>query len=159
MSFSVGDMVVYPHHGASVIRRTETLEVLGETSEYLVLHIDDASLVIKVRADQAETLGMRDIIPGDEVDSVLHVLRRRDVRQPSNWSRRYKNHVEMLKTGDIYQTAEVVRNLSLRKRDAHLSQAEVRMLAQARRVLVSELHLAMGVTEEVANDRLDLELA
>ncbi len=159
MSFSVGDMVVYPHHGASVIRRTETLEVLGETSEYLVLHIDDAALVIKVRADQAETLGMREIIPGDEVDSVLHVLRRRDVRQPSNWSRRYKNHVEMLKTGDIYQTAEVVRNLSLRKRDAHLSQAEVRMLAQARRVLVSELHLAMGVTEEVANDRLDLELA
>jgi len=152
-------MVVYPHHGASVIRRTETLEVLGETSEYLVLHIDDAALVIKVRADQAETLGMREIIPGDEVDSVLHVLRRRDVRQPSNWSRRYKNHVEMLKTGDIYQTAEVVRNLSLRKRDAHLSQAEVRMLAQARRVLVSELHLAMGVTEEVANDRLDLELA
>src|SRR5256885_14497989 len=78
---------------------------------------------------------------------------------PTNWSRRFKNHVEKLKSGDIYQVAEVVRNLSIREADKGLSAGEKRMLARARQILVSELTFALNVDEEAAEARLDDVLA
>src|SRR5437016_2390560 len=101
MSFAVGDKVFYPHHGATVIERVETLEVSGTAREYLVLRFDDVDLTLRVPADQADTVGLREVIGGVEVDDVFAVLRRRDVRMPSNWSRRFKNHTEMLRSGDV----------------------------------------------------------
>jgi CarD family transcriptional regulator len=159
MPFNVGDKVVYPHHGAAVIQRKETREVLGEKREYLVLHMAHADLTVMVPCDKASEVGVRDVISDDEVEDVFAVLRKKEGRTPTNWSRRFKNHTEKLKSGDIYQTAEVVRNLSVRKHEAHLSEAEERMLREARRVLVSELHLAMGVSEDEASSRLDNELS
>jgi CarD family transcriptional regulator len=144
MSFAVGDKVVYPHHGATVIERVETIEVLGVRQEYLVLRFDDVDLTLRVPSDQAGTVGLREVIGGVEVDDVFAVLRRRDVRMPSNWSRRFKNHTEMLKSGDVYQVAEVVRNLSQRQTDKALSAGEKRMLDRAERVLISELALALA---------------
>lgn len=143
MSFAVGDKVVYPHHGATVIERVETIEVLGVAQEYLVLRFEDVDLTLRVPSDQATTVGLREVIGRVEVDDVFAVLRRRNVRMPSNWSRRFKNHTDMLKTGDIYQTAEVVRNLSQRQADKPLSVGEKRMLDRAARVLISELALAL----------------
>lgn len=155
MSFAVGDKVVYPHHGATQIEQVETVEVLGAEREYLVLRYEDAHLTLRVPAEQASTVGLREVIGDDEVDDVLAVMRRRDVRMPSNWSRRYKNHAEMLKSGDVYQLAEVVRNLSQRQRDKALSAGEKRMLETARRVLVSELCLALGEDADQIDVRLD----
>jgi CarD family transcriptional regulator len=86
------------------------------------------------------------------------VLRKKEARMPTNWSRRFKNHVEKLKSGDIYQVAEVVRNLSIREKDKGLSAGEKRMLAKARQILVSELTFALNVDEEAAEDRLDKAL-
>jgi CarD family transcriptional regulator len=90
---------------------------------------------------------------------VVAVLRKKEARMPTNWSRRFKNHVEKLKSGDIYQVAEVVRNLSLREADKGLSAGEKRMLARARQILVSELTFALNVEEETAELRLDDVLA
>ena len=158
MAFDVGDRVVYPHHGASVIERRESISVMGEDREYFVLQLADAGLVVRVPVDKAEEVGLRGVVDDEEARDVLAVLAKKTKRTPENWSRRFKNHTEMLRSGDVYQTAEVVRNLSLRKAEAHLSEAEQRMLAQARRLLVSELHLALGVTEEEAARWVDEEL-
>jgi CarD family transcriptional regulator len=111
-----------------------------------------------VPADNAEDIGLRDVINDEEVEEVFAVLRKKEARMPTNWSRRFKNHVEKLKSGDIYQVAEVVRNLSIRENDKGLSAGEKRMLAKARQILVSELTFALNVNEDAAEGRLDQAL-
>jgi CarD family transcriptional regulator len=108
-----------------------------------------------VPADNTDEVGLREVINDEEVEEVFAVLRKKEARMPTNWSRRFKNHVEKLKSGDIYQVAEVVRNLSLREKDKGLSAGEKRMLARARQILVSELTFALGVDEEEAERQLD----
>ncbi len=155
MPFDVGDKVVYPHHGAAVIERKEKKEAFGETNEYLVLKLAYGDLTLMVPADNADEVGLREVINDEEVEEVFAVLRKKEARMPTNWSRRYKNHVEKLKSGDIYQVAEVVRNLSIRDKDKGLSAGEKRMLAKARQILVSELTFAIGVSEEEAEKKLN----
>jgi CarD family transcriptional regulator len=155
MSFDVGDKVVYPHHGAAIIERREEKEVFGEKREYLVLKLAYGDLTLMVPSDNTEEVGLREVINDEEVEEVFAVLRKKEARMPTNWSRRFKNHVEKLKSGDIYQVAEVVRNLSIRDKDKGLSAGEKRMLTKARQILVSELTFAIGVSEEEAERRLD----
>jgi CarD family transcriptional regulator len=159
MSFDVGDNVVYPHHGAAVIERREVVEAFGTSREYLVLRLAYGDLTLKVPADNTEEVGLREVINDDEVEEVFAVLRKKEARMPTNWSRRFKNHVEKLKSGDVYQVAEVVRNLTIRDNDKGLSAGEKRMLAKARQILISELTFALGVNEEEAQARLNKELA
>jgi CarD family transcriptional regulator len=154
MSFKVGDKVVYPHHGAAVIERREKKHAFGEEKEYLVLRLAYGELTLMVPADKTEEVGLRDVINDEEVEEVFAVLGKKEARMPTNWSRRYKNHVEKLKSGDIYQVAEVVRNLSIRDKDKGLSAGEKRMLTRARQILVSELTFAINVSEEEAEKRL-----
>jgi CarD family transcriptional regulator len=159
MTFHVGDIVVYPHHGAATIQRREKKkEAFGEKRDYLVLRIAHDDLTIMVPADNAEAIGLREVINEEEIEDVFAVLRKKDARMPTNWSRRFKNHVEKLKSGDIYQVAEVVRNLSIREADKGLSAGEKRMFARARQILVSELTFALAVDEETAESRLDAVL-
>ena len=150
MSFDVGDKVVYPHHGAATIEKREKKDVFGEKRDYLVLRLAYGDLTLMVPADNAEEIGLRDVINDEEVEEVFAVLRKKEARMPTNWSRRFKNHVEKLKSGDIYQVAEVVRNLTIREKDKGLSAGEKRMLSKARQILVSELTFAIGVDEEAA---------
>ncbi len=112
-------------------------------------------LTLMVPADNTAEVGIRDIINDEEVEEVFAVLRKKEARMPANWSRRFKNHVEKLKSGDVYQVAEVVRNLSLREKDKGLSAGEKRMLQKARQILVSELTFALDVNEEEAERRLN----
>ncbi len=155
MPFDVGDKVVYPHHGAAVIERKENKTVFGETHEYLVLKLAYGDLTLMVPIDKTDEVGLREVINDEEVEEVFAVLRKKEARMPTNWSRRYKNHVEKLKSGDIYQVAEVVRNLSIRDKDKGLSAGEKRMLSKARQILVSELTFAIGVSEEEAERKLN----
>jgi len=155
MPYDVGDKVVYPHHGAAIIEGREEKEIDGQVREYLVLRIAYGDLTVKVPTDNTEGVGLRDVINDEEVEEVFAVLRKKEARMPTNWSRRYKNHVEKLKSGDIYQVAEVVRNLSIRDSDKGLSAGEKRMLTRARQILVSELTFAIGVSEEEAEKKLD----
>ena len=154
-SFDVGDKVVYPHHGAAVIERREKKEAFGEAREYLILKLAYGDLTLMVPCDNTDEVGLREVINHEEVEEVFAVLRKKEARMPTNWSRRYKNHVEKLKSGDVYQVAEVVRNLSIRDKDKGLSAGEKRMLTRARQILVSELTFAIGVSEEEAEKRLN----
>jgi CarD family transcriptional regulator len=155
MAFAIGDKVTYPYHGATLVEQIETREVLGTSREYLVLRYNDPRLTLRVPCDQATDAGLRQVIAGLEVDDVLNVLRRQNVRLPSNWSRRFKNHTEMLRSGDIYQLAEVLRNLAQQQRAKNLSAAEKRMFETARRLLVSELCLALDEAPDQIDVRLD----
>jgi CarD family transcriptional regulator len=158
MAFKVGDRVVYPHHGAAVIERKETREAFGEKKEYFVLKMAHGDLTLAVPSDKAEEVGMRPPISAEDVDDLFQLLSKKDVREPTNWSRRFKNHQEKLKSGDVYQVAEVVRNLALREVTKGLSAGEKAMLVKARSVLVSELSFALNVSEEDALERLQAQL-
>jgi CarD family transcriptional regulator len=153
--FRKGDKVIYPHHGAAVIEDLTEREFLGEKKKYFVLRLAYGDLTLMVPVDNTDEVGLREVINDEEVEEVFAVLRKKEARMPTNWSRRFKNHVEKLKSGDIYQVAEVVRNLSIRDKDKGLSAGEKRMLTKARQILISELTFAIGVTEEEAEAKLD----
>jgi CarD family transcriptional regulator len=153
--FDIGDKVVYPHHGAAIVERREVKEAFGQKREYLVLRLAYGDLTLMVPADNTDGVGLREVINDEEVEEVFAVLRKKEARMPTNWSRRYKNHSEKLRSGDIYQVAEVVRNLSIRDKDKGLSAGEKRMLSRARQILVSELTFALDVDEAAAEKRLD----
>ena len=155
MPFDVGDKVVYPHHGAAIIEQRETISFMGEPREYFILKVAYGDLTVKVPVATAEEVGLREVINDEEVEEVFAVLRKKEARMPTNWSRRFKHHVETLKSGDIYQVAEVVRNLSIRDKDKGLSAGEKRMLVKARQILVSELTFAINVNEEEAERKLN----
>jgi CarD family transcriptional regulator len=158
MTFKAGDRVVYPHHGAAVVERRETRKAFGREDEYLVLRMAHGEMVLSVPVDKAEEVGMRWPISEEDVEDLFEVLRKRDVREPSNWSRRFKNHQEKLKSGDVYQVAEVVRNLALRDKDKGLSAGEKSLFTKARSVLVSELSFALDVPEEDALEKVEATL-
>lgn len=153
-AFKVGDRVVYPHHGVAIIKKKETREVFGAKSECLVLQMMHGDLTLSVPADKAEEVGMRRPISHSDVDDLFRLIKKRDVREPANWSRRFKNHQEKMKSGDVYQVAEVVRNLALREQNKGLSTAEKSMLERARGILVSELSFALDVSEDDALEKL-----
>ena len=158
MTYKKGDRVVYPHHGAAVIedkRKQDDPFNPGTQREYFVLRMAHGEMTLQVPVDSADDVGMRWPISGDDVDDLFDVLKKRDVREPANWSRRFKNHQEKLKSGDVYQVAEVVRNLALRDRDKGLSAGEKTLYQKARSVLVSELSFALDVSEDDAMDKVD----
>ncbi len=155
MAFKVGDRVVYPHHGAAVIEKKEKRKAFGNEKDYFVLRMAHGDMTLAVPVDKAEEVGMRWPISTEDVEDLFEVLGRRDVREPANWSRRFKNHQEKLKSGDVYQVAEVVRNLALRDADKGLSAGEKALFNKARNVLVSELSFALDVPEDDALKRVE----
>jgi CarD family transcriptional regulator len=159
MSFNVGETVVYPHHGAALIEATETRIVKGEEKLYLVLKVAQGDLVVKVPAENAEVVGVRDVVDQAGLDHVFEVLRAPHTEEPTNWSRRYKANLEKLASGDVNKVAEVVRDLWRRDRERGLSAGEKRMLSKARQILVSELALAEETDEARAEGILDEVLA
>ena len=159
MTFKVGDTVVYPHHGAALIEAIETRQIKGVDKTYLVLKVAQGDLTVRVPADNAEFVGVRDVVGQDGLDRVFEVLRAPYAEEPTNWSRRYKANLEKLASGDVIKVAEVVRDLWRRERERGLSAGEKRMLAKARQILVSELALAENTNEDKAEALLDEVLA
>lgn len=160
MTFNVGETVVYPNHGAAVIEDIETRTIKGEEKLYLVLRIlGQNDLVVRVPASNLDLVGVRDVVDAEGLEKVFDVLRRTNVEEPSNWSRRYKANLEKLHSGNVLKVAEVVRDLWRRERDRGLSAGEKRMLSKARQILVSELALAKKVDDEKAEAMLDEILA
>ncbi|NNG34999.1 CarD family transcriptional regulator [Nakamurella aerolata] len=159
MVFKVGETVVYPHHGAALIQATETRVIKGEEKLYLVLKVAQGDLTVKVPAENAEVVGVRDVVDQTGLDRVFEVLRAPHTEEPTNWSRRYKANLEKLASGDVNKVAEVVRDLWRRDKERGLSAGEKRMLAKARQILVSELALAEHTDEDKAEVLLDEVLA
>jgi CarD family transcriptional regulator len=159
MTFTVGETVVYPHHGAALIEAIETRTIRGEDKLYLVLKVAQGDLTVRVPADNVDLVGVRDVVGQDGLDRVFEVLRLPYTEEPTNWSRRYKANLEKLASGDVIKVAEVVRDLWRRDKDRGLSAGEKRMLAKARQILVSELALAEKTNEDKAEAILDEVLA
>ena len=159
MGFTVGETVVYPHHGAALIEALEQRTIKGVEKAYLVLKVAQGDLTVRVPADNAEIVGVRDVVGQEGLNKVFEVLRAPAVEEPTNWSRRYKANLEKLASGDVNKVAEVVRDLWRRDKDRGLSAGEKRMLSKARQILVSELALAEGTNEDKAEILLDEVLA
>jgi len=153
--YKVGDKVVYPHHGAGTVVKKETREVLGEKREYLTIQILHNDMTVNVPAENAEAVGLRKVINEDTVKEVVKALTRNGTTMPKNWNRRFKHNRDKMKTGDIFELAEVVRNLSLRDRDKGLSTGEKQMFVKAKKILISELMYAKGMDEEETAEWLD----
>ena len=160
MTFTVGETVVYPNHGAAVIEDIETRQIKGEDKLYLVLRIiGQNDLVVRVPACNLDLVGVRDVVDADGLERVFQVLRAEHTEEPTNWSRRYKANLEKLHSGNVIKVSEVVRDLWRRDRDKGLSAGEKRMLAKARAILVAELARAEDVAEDRAEIMLDEVLA
>jgi len=159
VKFKKGDTIIYPQHGACIVMGTKKMEAFGEKQEYLILQTVINEMTLKVPVDKTDEVGVRPPVSADELEDLVAVLSKPDPRVPSNWSRRFKNHQEKLKSGDVYQVAEVVRNLAARNRDASLSAAERTMYERARVNLISEISPALKVSAEDAEEYLDAALA
>ena len=153
--YKVGDKVVYPHHGAGTIVKKESREVLGEKREYLTIKILHNDMTVNVPADNADRVGLRKVIDEQMVSKVLKALTGSGTTMPKNWNRRFKHNRDKMKTGDIFELAEVVRNLSLRDHEKGLSTGEKQMFVKAKKILASELMYAKDMNEEEAAEWLD----
>jgi len=160
MTFTVGETVVYPNHGAAVIEDIETRQIKGEDKTYLVLRIvAQTDLIVRVPACNLDLVGVRDVVDKEGLERVFGVLRAPHTGDRTHWWRRYKANVEKLHSGDVTKVAEVVRDLWRREKERGLSAGEKRMLAKARQILVSELALAEHTNEDKAEALLDEVLA
>ena len=157
--YNVGDKVVYPHHGAGTVVKKEKREVLGQSREYLTIQILHNDMTVNVPSENAEKVGLRKVIDEDMVQVVLKALTGGGTQMPKNWNRRFKHNRDKMKTGDILELSEVVRNLSLRDHEKGLSTGEKQMFVKAKKILASELMYAMELDEEGAAAWLDEVLA
>ncbi len=158
MVYNVGDKVVYPHHGAGTVIKKEKRDVLGQKREYLTIQILHNDMTVMVPVASADKAGLRKVIAKNDVDEVIAVLRQDETKMPKNWNRRFKHNREKIKTGDIFELAEVVRNLSIREAEKGLSTGEKQMFNRAKKILASELMYARGLDEAEADKFLDAVL-
>jgi CarD family transcriptional regulator len=157
--YKVGDKVVYPHHGAGTVVKKEMREVLGEKREYMTIQIQHNDMVVNVPTENAERVGLRRVISEEMVNKVVKALSGSGTQMPKNWNRRFKHNRDKMKTGDIFELAEVVRNLSLRDHEKGLSTGEKQMFVKAKKILASELMYAKQMDEDQAAVWLDEILA
>ena len=155
VTYKVGDKVVYPHHGAGKVLKKEKREMIGEAREYLTIKILHNDMTVMVPSDSAGRAGLRRVIGEPEVERVLAVLRDDMSQMPKNWNRRFKHNRDKMKTGDIFELAEVVRNLAIRDFEKGLSTGEKQMFTRAKKILASELMYALDMEEKDAEDYLD----
>jgi len=153
--YKVGDKVVYPHHGAGTVVKKEKRTVLGEEREYLQIQILHNDMTVQVPTENADRVGLRKVIDETTVEQVLKALRGSGTTMPKNWNRRFKHNRDKMKTGDIFELAEVVRNLAQRDQEKGLSTGEKQMFSNAKRILASELMFAKGMEEDEAREYLE----
>ena len=145
--FNIGDKIVYPMHGAGTIDAIEEKNILGEKQNYYIIKMP-GEVKVMVPTDKAEEVGVRNIIGKEEAAKVMSVLGENETEMSQNWNKRYRDNMEKMKSGDIYEVADVVRNLSFKQKEKGLSTGEKKMLNNAKQILVSELVLAEHASQE-----------
>ena len=158
--FNVGDNIVYPMHGAGTIDAIEEKEILGEKHQYYVIKMP-GEVKIMVPTAKAESMGVRSVIDGQSANKVLQLLEQDETEMSDNWNKRYRENLDKMKTGDIYQVADVVRNLSFKQKEkGSLSTGEKKMLNNAKLILVSELvlaeHASKDEIEKLVDNKIDM---
>ena len=156
--FKIGDKVVYPMHGAGIIESIEEREVLGEKRQYYVMHLPVGNMKLFIPLNNVENLGLRNVISPTMVKDVLEVLRTKDTAATLAWNRRYRANLEKIKSGNIFEVANVVRSLAQRDNEKGLSTGEKKMYENACQILISELVLTEGSEEEAVRQWLSKAL-
>lgn len=154
--FKVGDLAVYPAHGVGVIEKIESQEISGCRQDFYIMRILDNGMKIMIPTQNVNNVGLREIIGENEVPKLFSILKKRDVpTDTQTWNRRYREYMEKIKTGSVYEVAEVYRDLLMLKVEKELSFGERKMLDTARSLLVKEISLAKNVGEEQVEKDLD----
>ena len=155
--FQVGDLAVYPAHGVGIIEKIESQEISGCRQDFYVMRILDNDMIIMIPTTNVDHVGLRDIIAKTELPKLFSILKKRDVILDSQtWNRRYRDYMEKIKTGSVFEVAEVYRDLLILRFDKELSFGERKMLDTARTLLVKEISLAKDITESQVESDLDL---
>lgn len=156
--FSIGDKIVYPMHGAGIIESIEEKEILGERKRYYVMRMPIGDMKVMIPINNVECIGIRDIIDRKDADRVFKSLERSCDEQSTNWNKRYRENMSKIKSGNVFEVAEVVKSLVLRERTKGLSTGERKMLNSAKQILISELVLAKNMNpmdvEDLINTRI-----
>ena len=152
--FNIGDMIVYPMHGAGIIEAIEEKEILGEKRKYYIMKMPIGDMKAMVPIDNVDDVGVREIIDLEEMDRVLDILKGSKTSMPQNWNRRYRINMDKIKSGDIFEIAAVVRNLMLLDMLKGLSTGERKMLSNSKQMLVSEMVLVLNITIEEVDEMI-----
>ena len=154
--FKIGDLAVYPAHGVGIIERIESQEISGSSQDFYVMRILDNDMIIMIPTQNVDSVGLRGIIGKKEVPKLYSILEKRDVViDNQTWNRRYREYTDKIKTGSVFEVAEVYRDLLILKIEKELSFGERKMLDTARGLLVKEIALAKKVEEEQIEKDLD----
>ncbi len=157
--FNVGDKVVYPMHGVGTIDAIEKKVVLGKRNEFYIITIQNNGMNVMIPVDQADNVGLRSIISKREVKKVMHLVKKEDVVSEDDWKLRYQNNIDKVKSGSIYEVAEVARDLYRRGREKELSIMERKLYENAYQLLIHEIALAKKIDVEEAGDIVSEALA
>ena len=156
--FKIGDKVVYPMHGAGTVDSIEEKDILGEKQSYYILKMP-GEVKVMVPTAKADEIGVRNIIDKSAADKVFSILEQDETEMEKNWNKRYRDNMEKMKSGDIYEIADVVRNLSFKQKEKGLSTGEKKMLTNAKQILVSELvlaeHASQSEVEELIENKIN----
>ena len=155
--FNVGDKIVYPMHGAGIIESIEEKNVLGEKQDYYIVNMP-GEVKVMVPTAKAQEIGVRDIIDKEKVSEVIKVLEENKAETEMNWNKRYRNNMERMKSGDIYEIGDIVRNLSHKQKNRSLSTGEKKMLLNAKQILVSEIVLAAQMDKDAVEELVDSKI-
>ncbi|NLX63945.1 MAG: CarD family transcriptional regulator [Clostridiaceae bacterium] len=156
--FSIGDKIVYPMHGAGIIESIEEKEILGEKKRYYVMKMPIGDMKVMIPINSVDSIGIRDVIDKNDADKVFESLKEKCTQQTSNWNKRYRENMSKIKSGNIFEVAEVVKSLLTREKRKGLSTGERKMLNSAKQILISELVLAKNMSpvdvEDIINERI-----
>ena len=148
--YQVGDKILYPMHGAGIIKLIEKREILGSVKEYYILHVPCGDMKVMIPVDNCDAIGVRPIVTEEEIQKAIEILRQESTQMTGNWNKRYRENMEKIKTGNIELVAEIVRNLTRIDRENRLSAGEKKMLTNVRKILQSEIMLVCNIDETEA---------
>ncbi|WP_099191061.1 CarD family transcriptional regulator [Tepidibacter mesophilus] len=153
--FNIGDKIVYPNYGAGIINSIEEKEVLGETKKYYILNMVISEVEIMIPIDNINKLGIRHIIDNDQVNELMDIIKDEKGDMDQKWNKRFRDNMDKIKTGDIYEIAVVVRDLMIQDKQKGLSTGEKKMLNDAKDMLISELTLVLGDKAENVKELIE----
>lgn len=155
ITFNVGDMAVYPAHGVGKIESIDTRDVGGTKQTFYVIKIVDTNMIIMIPTSSSENVGLRTIIKSSEVEEIYSILKEKDITIMSQpWNQRYREYMEKIKTGSVYEIAKVLRDLYILKEDKALSFGERKMMDTAQNLLIKEISIANEINEDSVEEHI-----
>ncbi len=153
--YKIGDKVLYPMHGAGVIEGIEERDIMGKKHKYYTMHIPVGDMKVLIPCEGTENTGLRSIIDAKTADKVIEAMAIEEAEELVSWNKRYRDNLQRIKSGDIFEVAAVTRALMVRDREKGLSTGERKMMSDARHILISELVLAKNVSKEEISDMIE----